>query len=118
MHDRMVCRRVLTHQVHCLPVFLSGIAIQTEPRESTQVLVTARQRSLRDCAVRAAHSAPGSATPAVTQQGNIPACRTSELLVGKWKRKHAELDEMVSRSARAELPPGCVLPLARNPRDV
>ena len=41
----------------------------------------------------------------------------SQFGIGSRERQHAELDEVVARAARAELPPGRVLLLARDAGD-
>ena len=63
-------------------------------------------------------AAPAPRLPLWLNSATYSPAFKPKLLVVLRERQHAELDEMVARPARAELPPGRVLPLARDARDV
>src|SRR5215813_3498617 len=71
MDHSVVRGRVLAHQVHRGPVLLTRLAIQTQPRETPQVLIPSRQRSLRNRTVRATNGCPRAATSAVAEQPHV-----------------------------------------------
>ena len=73
MNDVVISRRVVAHQVHGRPVFLTGLIVETQPRETADIGVPLRQQVASDVAVGVTDGGSRAATAAVTEQRDVLA---------------------------------------------
>ncbi len=106
---------IVAHQVHRGPIFLAGLAVQIQPGQPAESSHISLATGARDGAVGRTDRGPRAATAAMAEQGNVFAGLQAQLGVGRGQGQQSELDEVVARPRRAELPPGFVLVFARHP---
>src|SRR5262245_50968017 len=101
MDTGVIRRRILAHQLHRFPIFASFVFIERKPGESLQFFRQLRMFLRRELAVEIANGRANSTASAMTQQRHVRSgLKPMNFFT---RRKHSELNEMVSASTGSKL---------------
>jgi hypothetical protein len=109
VNERVVRGCVTAHEVHGVPIFLTGFGIERQPGKAFKFAVEVGMRGNGSFRIIIANGGAGSAAAAVSEKREVFAGGEVADLFARGEK--AEFDKMIAAAAGAELGPGAIFVL-------